>query len=200
VTRLLVLGAVRIFQPAHGYLVRRELASWQVDRWANLNPGSVYNALRTLTRDGMLVEEQDRPGEGAGAARTRYSLTDEGETEFLRLTRDALWQLHPHEPSWLLGGLSFWWVLSRQEVLDALGARRAQIEARLVGTKYEMDDVRQAASTPDHVLEHFHLAEAYLLAERRWVDDVTGRVERGAYAFEGEEGAGLPPVPPRGPK
>ncbi len=39
VTRLLVLGAVRIFQPTHGYFVRRELASWQVEEWAHLNPG-----------------------------------------------------------------------------------------------------------------------------------------------------------------
>jgi DNA-binding PadR family transcriptional regulator len=54
VTRLLVLGAVRIFQPAHGYLVRRELISWHAQEWANLNPGSVYNALRSLTRDGLL--------------------------------------------------------------------------------------------------------------------------------------------------
>ena len=53
-TRLLVLGAVRIFQPAHGYLVRRELVTWHVDDWANLNPGSIYNALRTLARDGLL--------------------------------------------------------------------------------------------------------------------------------------------------
>jgi DNA-binding PadR family transcriptional regulator len=191
VTRLLVLGAVRIFQPAHGYLVRRELVSWQVDRWANLNPGSIYNALRTLTRDGLLLEQEGGGGEGAGpAARARYRLTDDGETEFLRLTRDALWQLHPHEPSWLLAGLSFWWALSRQEVLDALAARRAQIEARLVGNRYALDDVRQAAGKPDHVAEHFHLFEAYLLAERRWLDEVTARIEGGAYGFAGEEGVG----------
>ncbi len=36
-TRLLVLGAVRIFQPAHGYLVRRELLSWDVENWAAIN-------------------------------------------------------------------------------------------------------------------------------------------------------------------
>ena len=46
-TRLLVLGAVRIFQPAHGYLVRRELLSWDVENWAAINPGSIYNMLRT---------------------------------------------------------------------------------------------------------------------------------------------------------
>ena len=40
-TRLLVLGVVRIFQPVHGYDVRRELLSWRVDQWANVAPGSI---------------------------------------------------------------------------------------------------------------------------------------------------------------
>ena len=50
-TRLLVLGVVRIFQPVHGYDVRRELLSWRVDQWANVAPGSIYNALKTLTKE-----------------------------------------------------------------------------------------------------------------------------------------------------
>ena len=37
VTRMLVLGAVRIFQPTHGYFVRRELGTWQAAEWAHLN-------------------------------------------------------------------------------------------------------------------------------------------------------------------
>ncbi|MDX6580437.1 MAG: hypothetical protein QOJ47_1986, partial [Gaiellales bacterium] len=46
---------MRIFQRT-AYLVRWELMSWQVDRWAHLNPGYVYNALRSLARDGYLEE------------------------------------------------------------------------------------------------------------------------------------------------
>jgi DNA-binding PadR family transcriptional regulator len=78
-TRLLVLGAVRIFQPVHGYLVRRELVSWQVDQWAHLNPGSVYGALRSLARDGYLEEVATEQG-AAGAARTTYRVTPDGES------------------------------------------------------------------------------------------------------------------------
>ena len=51
-TRLLVLGCVRIFQPVHGYFLRRELVSWEVDQWAHVHPGSIYNALKSLTRCG----------------------------------------------------------------------------------------------------------------------------------------------------
>ena len=187
VTRLLVLGAVRIFQPAHGYLVRRELLTWQVEDWANLNPGSIYNALRTLTRDGLLTEAEAPIAVGGTgpAARATYALTADGETEFYRLLRDALWTLYPSEPARLLAGLSFWWALSRQEVLDALEGRRAQLQARLAATPYQAADIK-SSSTPDHVVEHVLLFEAHLRAELVWVDEVRERIGAGSYGFAGE--------------
>ena len=51
---MLVLGVVRTFQPVHGYDVRRELVSWHAEEWAQVAPGSIYNALKSLTRDGLL--------------------------------------------------------------------------------------------------------------------------------------------------
>ena len=93
-TRLLVLGAVHILQPAHGYLVMRELSTWKVDEWANLKPGSIYNALRTLTKAGLLSREPREEG-GSGGGKSVYRLTADGETEFERLVRQAIWQLHP---------------------------------------------------------------------------------------------------------
>ena len=201
-TRLLILGAVRIFQPAHGYLVRRELVSWQVEEWANIKPGSVYNALRTLTRDGLLLEEEAEVAVGGTgpAARATYRLTPDGETEFLRLEREALWQLHPGEPGWLLAGLSFWFALSRQEVLDALTARRAQLESRLAGAPYLADDIR-GSDKPPHVVEYVHIMVAGLRAELAWVDAAAGRIREGAYGFAGEDrrriyGGSLPPDTP----
>ena len=199
VTRLLVLGAVRILQPAHGYLVRRELVSWQVEEWANVQPGSIYNALRTLTRDGLLVE-QEAPiavGGTGPAARATYRLTPDGESEFFRLEREALWQLHPSEPSWLLAGLSFWFALSRQEVLDALAARRAQLESRLAGAPYLVEEIR-GSGKPAHVVEYVHMMEAGVRAELAWVQGAAERVGSGSYGFAGEDrrrifGAVLPP-------
>ena len=54
-TRMLLLGAVAMFEPVNGYQIRRELVSWQVDRWANVNPGSIYHGLGTLTAEGFLA-------------------------------------------------------------------------------------------------------------------------------------------------
>ncbi|HYJ76798.1 MAG TPA: PadR family transcriptional regulator [Kineosporiaceae bacterium] len=189
VTRLLVLGGVRILQPAHGYLVRRELTTWQIEHWANVASGSIYNALRTLTRDGLLEEHEAEIAVGGTgpAARATYTLTADGEAEFLRLVRDALWQLHPYEPSRLLAGLSFWWALSRDEVIAALEARRTQLDARVAGMAYELEDVRTASATPDHVAEHLFLHRAHLQGERQWVEDVLGRLRDGVYGFAGED-------------
>jgi hypothetical protein len=39
---MMILGAVKLMQPVHGYDVRRELLSWHADKWAKVQPGSVY--------------------------------------------------------------------------------------------------------------------------------------------------------------
>ena len=181
VTRLLVLGAVRIFQPAHGYLIRRELLTWRVEEWANVQPGSIYHALRSLTRDALLREGEAPIGVGGSgpAARATYSLTDDGELEFTRLLREALWQPHPAEPSWLLAGISLWPALARAEVLDALTGRQAVLRARLAETPYVAREILDS-QTPDHVVEYVHLQQAGLRAELDWLEGVTGRIRDGA--------------------
>src|SRR4051795_2860512 len=96
-TRLLLLGAVRIFQPVHGYLLRRELLSWQVDDWAHVKPGSIYSGLRTLTAHALLEEVPGDP--------VAYRLTPDGGVESQRLIRLALRQPEPGEPSLLMAWL-----------------------------------------------------------------------------------------------
>jgi DNA-binding PadR family transcriptional regulator len=192
VTRLLILGAVRIFQPTHGYFVRRELTSWQVAEWAHLNPGSIYNALRALTKDGMLAEEQAEPA--TCGSRTQYRLTVDGEQEFQRLVREGLWELHPYEPGWLLAGMSFWGALSRAEVLAALEARGALLTARISGSAFAAAGLPgSAAGTPAHIVEHFRIHEAQLGAELDWVHAASERIRSGAYGFAGEDPARLMP-------
>ena len=74
-TRMLLLGAVAMFEPVNGYQIRRELVSWQVDRWAHVNPGSIYNGLGTLTRQGLLARTDVVDGTREVAI---YEITDAG--------------------------------------------------------------------------------------------------------------------------
>jgi DNA-binding PadR family transcriptional regulator len=185
-TRLVILGGVRTFQPVHGYVLRRELLSWSADRWASLNPGSVYNALRSLTRDGLLEELEGEPV-GGKPGRTTYRLTDEGDSEFLTLLRDALWNVAPFEPGRLLAAISFGWALSREEVLAALAHRAAQLEAAHASVDFQVQSVLQHAGKPAHVAEFFHLTDAWQQGELAWVRAFAARVDEGAYTFAGEE-------------
>jgi DNA-binding PadR family transcriptional regulator len=184
-TRLLVLGAVRIFQPVHGYFVRRELLSWHAERWAHLNPGSVYNALRSLTRERYL-EEAGTESEGGRPARTTYRLTSDGEAEFLGLLRAALWNVEPFEPAALMAAWSFAWVLQRQEVVAALEHRLEQIAAAGQASRYAIEDLGRDPDRPAHVAEHFRLVQARLQGEAAWIQSLLVQLREGAYWFAGE--------------
>ena len=81
-TRLLLLGAVALFEPVNGYQIRRELLSWRVESWANIRPGSIYNGLATLAQRGDLVRHDLRDGSREVAV---YELSDQGRAEFRRL-------------------------------------------------------------------------------------------------------------------
>jgi DNA-binding PadR family transcriptional regulator len=187
-TRLLVLGTVRIFQPAHGYLVRRELLSWRADQWASLHPGSIYNMLRTLERDGMLEAVEGADGK---PHRTSYRLTADGETEFLTLVREALWHVDPFDPRTLLAGAAFMWALTREEVVAALESRVAQLEAAHGSTGFAIETVRADPQKPSHVAELLRLADARQQGELGWVRALLDRVRAGEHAFALDEASNL---------
>ena len=180
-TRLVVLGAVREFQPVHGYFVRRELTARQVDEWANINPGSVYNALRALTRDGFL-EEVDTGGAGL-PARTTYQLTPAGETEFLALLRAALRTVETFDPQPLLAALSFMAALPRPEVVNAFEQRIAEIDRMLVPADEGPPPGDRRAPTPQFARELAELKTRRLEAELEWARLLVKRLGNGDGAF-----------------
>jgi DNA-binding PadR family transcriptional regulator len=186
-TRLLLLGAVRIFQPVHGYFVRRELLSWHADAWAHLNPGSVYNGLRSLAREGF-VEEVGTEAEGGRPARTTYRLTDDGEGEFMLLLRGALWNVSSYDPSDLMAAWSFAWAITRDEVIAALEHRVEQIAAAGRASEFAIEGIAHSAGTPATVAEHFRLTQARLDGEADWARALIERLRAGEYWFEGEPG------------
>jgi DNA-binding PadR family transcriptional regulator len=186
-TRLLVLGVTRIFQPVHGYLVRRELLSWQADDWANVAQGSIYNALRSLTRDGHLAEVAAL-SPGGRPARTTYQVTPDGEKEFYRLLSAALWEVEDSSRSYLMAGLCFMVHLPRAEVRDALAAREQQVRSRILGSTHALRRTRQQRLTPAWTDELTEAAAAILRGELVWVQDLLSRIDAGSYRFADDPG------------
>jgi DNA-binding PadR family transcriptional regulator len=179
-TRLLVLGAVKIYQPVHGYDVRRELLSWGVADWAHVNPGSIYHHLRTLERD-RLLEVADVGKAGARPARTSYQLSEGGDGEFARLLRDTFWTVTGH-PEDLMAALCFLPDLSREEAIAALESRVNQVDDKVRGMGFWSPE----AFKPPHVMEVFRMGQAQLRAEGALARDLIERLRAGAYTMAGE--------------
>jgi DNA-binding PadR family transcriptional regulator len=182
-TRLLVLGVVRIFQPVHGYDVRRELVSWHAEEWANVAPGSIYNALKSLARDGLL-EVVGTKQIGGRPERTTYQLTAKGEQECNELIRDTLWQVRmPVDP--LIAAISLMSFIDRAELMKALDARAAMIEGLLAHSRIAVDAI-DGIETPDHVREMMRLIDARVSAELPWAKAFKARLTAGEYRTLGD--------------
>jgi len=208
-----VLGVVRIFQPVHGYWVRRELLSWGVQDWGHVNPGSIYHALRTMARDGAIEEvgasvdpgsvgpASVGPGSvgdlGAGGpagrpARTSYRLTLDGEQEFFGLLRTALWTLDD-DPTAVLAGLCFMITLPRDEVIEAVQTRVGLLEAKIQVAERNVGHALEGRLAPPHSAEVVAVQVARWRAEQAWAADLAGRLRGGALRFRPEPGWDEPP-------
>ncbi|MCE9574949.1 MAG: helix-turn-helix transcriptional regulator [Deltaproteobacteria bacterium] len=185
-TRLLVLGCVRIFQPVHGYDVRRELLSWRAGEWANVAPGSIYNALKSMTRDGLL-EVVGTDQVGGRPERTSYRLTTEGEKEFQSLLRDTWWRVEaPLDP--LMPGIVLLWAMPRTEAIAALKHRIAHSEGVRTSRQFVIDQYKDPMSEMQ-VKEMLRLMIARLDGEIAWARTLLARLEAGEYELAGEAGA-----------
>jgi len=178
---MLVLGVVHQHGQAHGYQVRRELLTWRADIWARVNPGSIYQALRTCTKNGLL--EPVATEAAGGPERTVYRLTPDGETEFLHLVRVAV-----SDPAWgpgaesLNAAFAFLHLLSRREVADLLGYRARALSAhRASFVATGADD-----GTPPQVEALNRLHADQIGVAIAWAEDLRKEILAGAYAFAGD--------------
>jgi DNA-binding PadR family transcriptional regulator len=188
---MLLLGALRFMQPTHGYELRRELLSWQLQDWANVKPGSIYSALRTMEKDGLIAVTQPDPAgpEPAGASpeRTTYVMTPEGDKEFDVLLRQAWWQVErPTEP--LMPALALMVFMSRAELLAAMQSRVTQLEGNLAEFRLQRATIQDGAtgengSVPEHVRELMDFALARMRGELDWSRTFIRRLRDGSYRF-----------------
>jgi DNA-binding PadR family transcriptional regulator len=178
----MIMGLISYLQPVHGYDIRKELASWNVESWADVQPGSIYHALRRLTDEGLL-EAVDTEQVGGRPARTRYRLTKAGEVEYQTLLRRYWWEYkEPIDP--FLAAFAFLPSLPRAEAAGALRARARLLDGWVATYRDSADE--WAAGKPPHVAWQFELTTVRAEAEARWCYDVATRVEAGEGMHFGE--------------
>lgn len=185
-TRMLVLGAVQIFGPANGYQLRRELLSWEVERWAHVNPGSIYSMLTTLEKQGS-IERHDLEIDGARPVAV-YTATKAGAREFERLVYDAIATVPDSGDALPMRvAMNFGATLTRTRFLEAVGER-----IRLFWAGVEEFDEKLAALVdppivPPHVISELHLEVALMRAQLDWLLGLQTEVRDGGLVFRGEE-------------
>jgi len=179
-TRLLVLGVVRMYGKAHGYQVRRELLSWSADKWANVQPGSIYHALKKMSAEKLLDQVDVEPGD-SGPDRVAYRLTPEGDAEFELLLTKSL-----SSPSItgfeMSAAITLMTALPRQRVIDLLQHHRVDLEGDYRSTALLLEQGTQHGKPP-HVAALYRLWEKHIEASSVWVRDLIERLEAGEYVM-----------------
>jgi DNA-binding PadR family transcriptional regulator len=173
---MMILGLVQWTQPVHGYDVRRELLSWSADKWANVQPGSIYHALRKMTEEGLLREVATEQV-GARPARTTYEITEKGAAEFQSLLRNTWWQLTP-APDPFMAAFAFLPALPRKEAAAALRNRAVQLQAG-VQQLQAATEADWADNKPTFVAWMWELTIARSEAEIAWCERTAKKIEAG---------------------
>jgi DNA-binding PadR family transcriptional regulator len=180
-TRMLVLGVVKLVGEAHGYVVRRELKSWSADRWANVQPGSIYHALKSLAKDGLLEPVGTAESE-EGPARTTYRITAAGEHELQNLLGHALADASAGNDM-LSAGVAMINLVPRKQAVVLLKNRLAGLEGQIPPTRHGIASMPEMGK-PAHVSELFRLWLVHLEGQVRWTQELIERLEAGAYELK----------------
>jgi DNA-binding PadR family transcriptional regulator len=181
-TRLLVLGAVSLFEPVNGYQIRRELMSWDVDRWAHINPGSIYSSLTTLTKQGQLHRHDVLDG---GREVAVYTTTEAGRIEMERLFGEALQTVEVLDPLPLHTALSMCTIFPRDVVVGHLEVRMVALDEHLAGLRAQLAAITTGGAPP-HLARVIELLVSHTEVEQSWVADLVAELRDGAFAFAGE--------------
>lgn len=177
-TRLLVLGIIQAMGPINGYQVRRELVGWRLEENTNVKPGSIYSAIRTLAKDGLIEGDPD------------WVITGEGVKEFGLSLRESWWRLQtPSEP--LIPALTMLPFMPREELVRALAARIAALKSELEALAFHHGQIKPGATgadggIPEHVREIVEFLNARRKSELEWTIKLQHKVRAGKYWFVGE--------------
>lgn len=185
-TRMLLLGAVAMFEPVNGYQIRRELVSWRVDEWANLGPGSIYSGLTTLEKLGQ-VRRHDLDDDGRVVA--VYEITEAGRGELARLLGEGLETVTLYSAVAFHAAFGMLPLLPRDVALRHLEVRLHEVDRAL-----EQWDPGAGEEAPPHAVHGVRLWLTVLREERAWLVDTVARLRSGEFDLAGEPWRWVPPA------
>lgn len=151
-----------------------------MERWADIQYGSIYAGLQQLTKEGLL-QEVTTEQTGHRPVRTLYQSTAAGKEELLRLLRQ-IWTYPTLSAQPLDVALSFYWLLPAEELIPLLETRLSALDAIIS----DLELAQAQAGHPDpgmqaviaDLFEHNH---RLLALERAWTEYLLHRLQSGVY-------------------
>lgn len=178
-TPLLLLGVVGIFGPVNGYQIRRELLSWQVDKWANVNPGSIYHALGKLSDSGHLTRREVSDGSREVSV---YEITESGRARLHSMLEHAMIGVDVFDRSAFQAAFNLLPLLGDDHATTLLQQRVVTLQE--VVREYTADTEPGANPyAPPHAMEGARLWLRLAQAEADWLTDVIADVRNGTLSF-----------------
>ena len=181
IVQLVVLGALKRRKVAHGYRIHQDLVEWRVETWTIIRPGSIYHALTQMEKQKLIQHVASTSSAPLGPSKMEYTLTEEGEREFLVLLEQALKGIDIVE---LSVGIAFMEYLDRQTVINLLKTRAAS--EKQVTDFLKTLPVEEAPSTPARHPELIRIwADSYTNAAAS-TEKLIQAIQSGKYVFKNE--------------
>lgn len=131
--KVYILGLL-MKQEMHGYAIQELLKQGNYEAWANINPNTIYSALKTLERND-LVELSQSVAKG-NQTKSVYRITKIGESKYHEMLLHSISSNKTRFPSDIYVGISFITDLTEGDALEALNKRINTIEEQLDSWNY----------------------------------------------------------------
>jgi DNA-binding PadR family transcriptional regulator len=173
--------------PVHGYELRKRL-SVRLGGLRVISYGSLYPALRRLTRAGLIAEETGPPAEGAWSRRGRrvYRITAEGKERFAELLADAGPQAFDDDGFGV--HLAFFSRTPAEIRMRILEGRRRAVEERRDGLRTVL--ARAGEQIDRYTRELHQLGLDTTEREVRWLNELIRSEQRAAHELDPGDEAG----------
>lgn len=181
IIRLLILGILKRRSSAHGYRMYRDLVEWRADTWTIIRPGSIYHALGQLEKQGFIASTSHISDEKLGPSKTEYTITAEGEKEFIRLLEDALKDINLVE---LSVGIAFMEYLPRQKAI-ALLEQREETQKQIPTFLHSLPTEEKPTTPAKHPQLIRIWADSYTDAAAS-TEKLIRAIQSGKYTFKNE--------------
>lgn len=190
-----MLGTLAAAGPLHGHQIRQQAQTDRTEAWADVQPGSLYGALKRLAAE-ELIREVRTERQGNRPERTVYEITDQGRGALAALRDGALERIvSSNDPFDLALALSR--DLPEEYLERIVTARVAALRSREASLRLRVDKADPYVNEAERMVL-LHLVER-AAAEVRWHEELLARMPKIAADFAGGVGGVQRPGAPGRP-